>query len=363
MKKIAIIGIVGLPANYGGFETLAENLVKHHFVEGLKDEITIYCSSKKQLIKSPLYLSAKLRYVPLDANGVQSILYDICSMVLAIRNRNEVVLSLGVSGAIAIPFLRLFSSVKFVTNIDGMEWRRKKWSPLAKHYLRYSEKIAIKYSHEVISDNEAIADYVMEVYGIKTNVISYGGDQFSQAESKDISFLDIPSNYSYSVCRIEPDNNIHLILSAFSKMESQALVIVGNWDKNEYGKNLRKLYSNFSNLFLLDPIYDLGILKSLRSYAQTYIHGHAAGGTNPSLVEAMHFGKAVLAFDCIFNRNTTEEKALYFSDEEGIFRTFENNELIKFEKVGEELLEIAKRRYTWSLVSQQYFDLMGLVTN
>jgi glycosyltransferase involved in cell wall biosynthesis len=170
---------------------------------------------------------------------------------------------------------------------------------------------------------------------------------------------DLPTNYAFSVCRIEPENNIHVILEAFSKLDEQFLVMVGNWNNSEYGRALRQKYSSSDNLFLLDPIYDLGKLKTLRSCAVFYIHGHSAGGTNPALVEAMHFGKPVLAFDCDFNRSTTEDKAFFFNSSASLINLIATMDLAEAGRVGRNMLEIAERRYTWRVVAQQYFKLLG----
>lgn len=356
-RKIAILGTVGVPANYGGFETLAENLVRYHDAKSLPDSITIYCSSKSYPAKNPSYLSARLKYVPLNANGAQSIPYDILSLFSAVWNRNEVILLLGVSGAIALPLVRLVSSVRIVTHIDGIEWRREKWRGLAKHFLRFSERIAVRFSHEVVSDNEAIADYVRETYSVESAVIAYGGDHAAAVEAVPVDEYALPEKYVFSVCRIEPENNVHLIVDAFSRQKSLPLVMVGNWNNSDYGRSLRKRYAVFSNLFLLDPIYDLGKLKTLRSKATLYVHGHSAGGTNPSLVEAMHFGKPVLAFDCDFNRATTEDKALYFADGDALLRLIESLGGHLAGQVGRDMLEIAQRRYTWDVVAREYFEV------
>ena len=141
IKKLAILGTVGLPACYGGFETLAENLVHYHLEESLEDEVTVYCSSKSCQNKVRTYLGARLKYIPLYANGVQSIPYDILSLLSAVWNRSDAILLFGVSGAIVLPLIRVISSARIVVNIDGIEWRRNKWSGLAKWFLRFSEKI------------------------------------------------------------------------------------------------------------------------------------------------------------------------------------------------------------------------------
>ena len=163
-KNISIIGTVGVPANYGGFETLAENLVKYHAANSLRDPTTVYCSGKSYPTHERSFLSAKLKYIPLNANGAQSIPYDIWSLFSAVWNRSDVIMLLGVSGAVALPLVRLFSSARIVTNINGIEWRREKWQGLAKRFLRFSEKTAVRFSHEVIADNAAIAAYVKEAF-------------------------------------------------------------------------------------------------------------------------------------------------------------------------------------------------------
>ncbi len=359
IKQTAVLGTVGIPANYGGFETLVENLVKYHDASSLSERLTVYCSSRNYHKREASYLSAQLRYIPLNANGMQSIPYDIISLFFAVWNRSDVILLLGVSGAVALPLVRLLSSARIVTNIDGIEWRREKWQGFAKRFLKFSEKMAVRFSDEVIADNGAIADYVQESYGVKAHVIAYGGDHALVAEAVAVAEYALPERFAFSVCRIEPENNIHLILAAFSKVSSLPLVVVGNWKNSEYGRTLCKQYADNPHLFLLDPIYDLGKLKTLRTQATLYIHGHSAGGTNPSLVEAMHFGRPVLAFDCSFNRSTTENQALFFSSEQELLALIHTTPPEVLQSNGDNMHEIAIRRYTWQIVAQQYFQLIS----
>jgi glycosyltransferase involved in cell wall biosynthesis len=357
-NKIAILGTVGVPANYGGFETLAENLVRYHDTNSLPDAITVYCSSKTYPEKEPTYLSAQLKYVQLNANGAQSIPYDIWSLCSAVWNRADVILLLGVSGAVALPFVRLFSSARIVTNIDGIEWRREKWQGFAKNFLRFSEKMAVRFSHEVIADNAAIAEYIKCAYGVDSHVIAYGGDHAINVDPASVDEYNLPDEYAFAVCRIEPENNVHMVVEAFSRVPSKNLVMVGNWSNSEYGREIHARYAACKQLFLLDPIYGLGKLRSLRSKAAFYVHGHSAGGTNPSLVEAMHFGRPILAFDCNFNRSTTENKALFFKDTNGLVDLITSLNVETLAQVGSEMLEITQRRYTWKIVAEQYFALM-----
>ena len=321
MKKISVIGTVGVPACYGGFESLVENMLDFTPVDV---EYTVFCTSQKYKEKLDSYKGAKLVYLDLNANGKDSILYDYKSMKMSLDS--DIMLVLGVSGCIFLPFIRRKYKGKIITNIDGLEWKRDKWNFLAKWLLHYSEKQAVKYSDIVIGDNKGITDYVKEAYNKDAVLIAYGGDNAVKI-TDDALYEKYPymkNPYAVTVCRIEPENNIHKILEAFCKMPEQQLVMVGNWKNGEYGSQLKEQYSKFENIHLLDPIYESHEINWIRSNASLYIHGHSAGGTNPSLVEAMNLGLPILAFDCVYNRATTLDSCLYWKSSEDIISIVNN---------------------------------------
>ncbi len=352
VRKIAIIGTQGIPARYGGFETLVENLIDHRS-ENI--EYTVFCSSKDIGRKSDTYKGCRLRYIPLSANGIQSIPYDILSMLGAIRHF-DTWLILGVSGCMALPLLKIFYRNRIVVNIDGLEHRRAKWGRFAKWFLRKSEAMAVKYADAIIADNKGIQDYVTEQYGKPSVLIGYGGDhaikRMSENEQHEIlgRFGLTKHGYAITVCRIEPENNCHIILEAFSATDKK-LLFIGNWDRSEYGRSLKQKYGVCSNIILQSPIYDTKILYALRNNAETYVHGHSAGGTNPSLVEAMFFGRPVLAYDVIYNRATTDNKAAYFKDvaqlSSLLSQTYGNG-------CNDNLNELARKEYTWKHITELY---------
>lgn len=358
MKTIAVLGTVGIPASYGGFETLAENLARFHQTKGLQSRLVVYCSTKAYGARPAQCLGAELRYVGLNANGVSSIAYDVVSLFSAAWRGSDVILLLGVSGAIALPLLRLFSRARIVTNIDGLEWKRDKWSRPARGFLRFSEKLAVRFSHEVITDNAGIADHVTHAYGRPSNVIAYGGDHAVSEPERPFTEQPLPERYALALCRIEPENNVAMILEAFARTPALPLVFVGNWGYSEFGRALQARYSKVPHLYLLNPIYDVGLLRDLRGRAALYVHGHSAGGTNPSLVEMMHFGVPVLAFDCVYNRYTTEGQALYFADKEGLTGALECLDPVLATDVGNAMRRIAQERYTWDAVGEAYFKLL-----
>lgn len=224
-------------------------------------------------------------------------------------------LILGVAGAFMLPFIKLFTNKKIIISIDGIEWKRDKWSFFAKFYLWWAEKMAVKYSHFDISDNESIQDYTAMRYETLSKVIEYGADHTLQVKPNQTDYLKytfLNGNYAVKVCRIEPENNIHVVLNAFSLNSNTNLVVIGNWENNEYGKSLKIKYSAYKNIFLYDPIYDQREIDLIRGNATFYVHGHSAGGTNPSLVEAMYLGLPVVSFNVSYNKTTTENKAFVF---------------------------------------------------
>jgi len=207
----------------------------------------------------------------------------------------------------------------------------------------------VNYSHVVIADNKGIADHVADEYSVKAEVIAYGGDHALLNKK----LPKVKSN-ALALCRIEPENNVSLTLEAFSKSTNK-IKFVGNWDSSEFGRELKAKYQQFDNIDIIDPIYDIDELYELRKSSIGYIHGHSAGGTNPSLVEVMHFAKPIYAFDCNFNQYTTESEARYFTTVEDLTTLLEMDDMC-LQESAHKMKEIAERRYTWDVVTKQYED-------
>lgn len=356
--KVAIIGTVGVPANYGGFETLVEQLIRNNNSEELK--YTVYCSSKAYKHKMDEFKGATLKYVGLNANGIQSIPYDIISLIKATKEC-DVILILGVSGCIFLPLYRLFSNKKLIINIDGIEHKREKWSKWIRYFLRFSEKMAVKYGNIIIADNNGIAEYLKNTYGKKAYMIAYGGDQvlIDVVDSDRRSIMekyDLKNHgYDLAISRIEPENNVATILEAYSHLPGHRLLFIGNWDNSTYGRRLLEKYSQYKNINMIPAVYELKTLNVLRSNCRLYLHGHSAGGTNPSLVEAMSFGVPIIAYDCIYNKESTEYKAEYFESTDSLIHLL-SSEYNRLEN-AENMKSIASRRYLWSVIAREYEDL------
>ena len=354
MISIAIIGTNGVPSNYGGFETLVEYLVANLSRELA---ITVFCSSKYQDVKLKKYKGANLKYINLDSNGWQSILYDSVSILKSFREYDRILI-LGSSGTIVLPFLVRYKH-KFILNFGGLDWKRNKWGKFARLYLKLSEKIGVKFSGKIISDNQGILEYINEEYARKSTLIAYGGDQ-AIAEKKSFfnEYRFDGQDYFVTVARIQRDNNIELILQAFLKIPGHTIVIIGNWDKESYGVQLKEKYNNVPNIYLVDAIYNLTELNYLRSNAKAYIHGHSAGGTNPALVEAMNLGLPIFAYSSVFNKYTTNNAAKYFSSVSDLSDLINNFKSRELRCLGVEMKKIALDNYTWAIITNQYRKLI-----
>lgn len=357
-KKLAILGTVGVPSNYGGFETLVENLLD---ILPSFFEVSVYCESKSYPEKLDNYKGAKLIYINIEANGFQSILYDAISLVKSFRNQDYILL-LGVSGTFILPIIKPFMRAKLVTHIDGLEWKRDKWGWLTKKFLKFSETLAIKFSDRVIADNKYIQEYISHEYGKESVFIPYGSDHVKKVDfkgfKKKFSFLGKP--YFFTVCRIEPENNIELQLKAFKLSNvTMPYVVVGNWNANDYGIRLYKEYSSVDNIILCNPIYDPEELNAIRSNSMYYLHGHSAGGTNPSLVEAMYLGLPVIAYGVNYNRETTFGQAIYYMSQDELLEILNSLEKIERENISKNLQKLAKENYSWLGVSKKYVSLFN----
>ena len=154
--------------------------------------------------------------------------------------------------------------------------------------------------------------------------------------------------YAVSICRIEPENNCHITLEAYAQSH-QPIVFIGNWKWSKYGQELKERYGNLPNIHIVESVYDLDVLYTLRKHARVYVHGHSAGGTNPSLVEAMFFGCPILAYDVVYNRETTYNKAYYYKDSTDLIRLSQNPHLN-----GSSMRELAEQHYLWKTIVQQY---------
>jgi glycosyltransferase involved in cell wall biosynthesis len=355
-KKIAIVGTNGIPAKYGGFETFAENITKH-----LNDkfDFIVYCSNKQKTgLKE--YNNSTLINLPLNANGWQSIIYDTVSLLHA-AIKSDVILYLGPGAGFILPLIKL-SRKKIIVNHGGLnEWERKKLSEIQKKYTFWSYNISAKFADSNIADNQPLVLSLKKAFNVNAEKIEYGGDHvlILPIEEKYINvfpFLNL--QYDLSVSRAQPDNNLHLLLEAYENIQNRNLVLISNWNVSEYGQKLKAKYINkYSNIFIVDAVYNQEYLNVIRSNTSLYIHSHSQCGTAPSLVEAMNYNIPIICYDVPTNRGTTFESTLYFKDVDSLSRIITDLSDEKLNEIKTELYHIAKNNYTWDIICGKYSKL------
>lgn len=352
-ERVAIIGTNGLPAQYGGFETLANYLTQY-----LKKDfdLIVYCSKTSKEKRLKKYNDADLIYLPFKANGYQSVIYDIVSIIHAWFTVDKLLI-LGNSGSLIFP-LKIFFRKKIVLNIGGLDWGRSKWSFWVRKYIQFSEWLCVKFSDVVITDNNHIQYLYKQKYGVDSVMIEYGGDHVKKlllTEDKLKKYSFLKSQYVLSVSRAQSDNNIHLLLRAFEDLPEKILVIISNWNTSAYGQELKEKYNGkFKHIILLDAIYDQNELDIIRNNAWLYIHSHSFCGTAPSLVEAMNLGLPVICYNAETNVETTENKSYYFNDENGLKKIICGLDQKQAEELSGNMHEIALRRYNWKAIADKY---------
>lgn len=344
-KKIAIIGSMGIPAKYGGFETLSEQLCLH-----LADrfDITVYCSSiaypKQQRKNTPIKVNRI--FIPFKANGLSSIPYDILSLLHAAIN-HQTILVLGGSSTFILPFFRLiFFRKEIIFHPDGLEWKRKKWNLIAKWFLFISIKIGIRFSNKIILDNLQLGKHHSSS-AYKSVYIPYGGDNYNLPGTKTKKFW-------LTIARAENENNLLLIANAFKVLENEQWILLSNWKNTPFGRFLEKEFGHRGNITFLNATYNNNDLEQLYSESKGYIHGHSKGGTNPTLVAAMWQEVPLFCHKNNFNIETTNSKAQYFSTTSELIALIKNQD-----KPNSELKEFAKKHYKWEQICNAYAELFS----
>jgi glycosyltransferase involved in cell wall biosynthesis len=339
-KSVVIMGIRGVPAAHGGFETFAARLAPWLVRNGWN--VTVYCEepfpcepyeSEWQGVRR-----VHIGYGPDSA--INSVKFDWACIGHALRQkvRPPLVLTLGYNTALFGLRLRA-AGITHVINMDGIEWARSKWGPIARAWLYLN-------------------DWGGCVAASQISMIPYGTDLVVHADPAPLAALGLqPGGFMTLIARPEPENSVLEIVRAFSaRPRACKLVVLGRFvaDRNDYHADVMRAAS--ADVVFPGAIYDAGVLAALRQHGLAYMHGHRVGGTNPSLLEAMGAGNAVVAHDNRFNRWVARQGALYFSDTATCTEAIDQllAEPALRERLGQLNHDAAASRFAWPLVLTQY---------
>lgn len=362
--KIAITGTRGIPNRYGGFEQFAEHLSMRLAQRGY--DVWVYNPSFYP-VSGNEYNKVRIinRFNPEKYIGpVANYIYDFQCLRDAIRRKADIILECGyATSAPAIRILNFRRSV-FLINPDGMEWQRPKWNRLVRWIIRVAEKRVAESGYKFVCDSPELVRYYKEKYNVDSHYIPYGAEIFNNPDETILNpFNILPFEYFLVIARLEPENNLLAIIKGFLNSQcSGKLVIVGD-PLNSFGRKLLKEFQDSSNLLFTKDIFDQKILNNLRYYSKAYFHGHSAGGTNPSLLEAMAAGSLIIAHENRFNRHILNDNALYFNDENDILRIIqsENDWINKKELFISENRKAIEKNFQWDNITAQYEALFKLL--
>ena len=353
--NIAIIGTRGIPNHYGGFEQFAE----YFSIELVKSghNVTVYNPHthpyQQDTWKDVNIIHCKDLEHKTGTAG--QFIYDL-NCILDTRKRNyDIILQLGYTSSAIWGWLLPKHKSIITTNMDGMEWKRSKYSKWVQKFLLYAERLAVKYSDYLIADAVDMQKYIYQKYKANATYLSYAAIPFYMPNESVLDKYQLKKyNYNMLVARLEPENNIETILDGTCLLTNNLpFLVIGNY-RTKYGNYLKKRYVEYSHIHFIDGIYDMTILNNLRYYSNIYFHGHSIGGTNPSLLEAMASQCLIVAHDNVFNKSILEDNAYYFSNVTEIANllgVIERHDETK--KINNNLMKI-EQEYTWGYVTRNY---------
>ena len=246
--------------------------------------------------------------------------------------------------------------------MDGIEWKRSKWNYFIKIITKCAEYIAVKFSKYLIADNEGIKEYIKDRYNKQSRVIAYGCDTdliFNRRHLLNV-LPDDSINYFLIIARLEPENNIEMIIDGYlSSNTNLPIIVIGDY-KNKYGEYLREKFNNNTNVNFAGSIYNKNILDSLRHFCKIYFHGHSVGGTNPSLIEAMAARSNIAYHKNQFNQTVINSNGLSFKNSHDVKNIINNSEsyIEEFENWKSINYKRVKSHYNWNLISKSYIDFL-----
>jgi glycosyltransferase involved in cell wall biosynthesis len=361
--RIAMLGTRGVPARYGGFETAVEEIGQRLAASG--HEVTVYCRGERH--PEPEYLGMRLVHLPAVRRKVaETLSHTGISVAHTARHKlarqgADVGLVFNAANAPLLPMLRALR-IPVATHVDGLEWKRSKWSGAGKRYYQMSERLAVRWSDALIADAKGIQDYYRERYAADSVLIPYGAPILERPDLDKVRAAGYePGGYHLVVARFEPENHVHVAVAGYrASTATRPLVVVGSAPyADEYTAGLHELAGDDPRITFLGGVWDQDLLDGLYAGALTYIHGHSVGGTNPSLLRAMGAGTAVLAWDVNFNREVLGDTGRFFGDPPALARLIEQAEADPAAESGRgaAACKRAAERYVWDDVAGDYEKL------
>ncbi|MFA6866935.1 MAG: DUF1972 domain-containing protein [Clostridia bacterium] len=354
--KIGIIGTRGIPNQYGGFEQFADILSQGLTKKG--NDITVYCSANHSYTKDE-YKGVHLihKYDPENKIGtIGQFIYDLGCILDARKKKFDIIYLLGYGSSSIWQRILYKKKAIVITNMDGLEWKRSKYSYPVQKFFKYAEKLAVKYSDYLVADSIGIQEYFSKKYSVKSEYYPYGSFIFTKQDDTCLTKYNLKKyNYDMLIARFEPENNIDMVLEAFSKSSvNRKFILIGDYKRTKFGNELYVKYEKDSRIHFIGGLYNQGDLDNLRYFSNLYFHGHSVGGTNPSLLEAMGSSALICYHDNVFNKYIVGNDGLPFSNSETLKNIIETTDKSKYQKFVSNNLDKISKIYNWDIITDQY---------
>lgn len=357
--KIAILGTRGIPNHYGGFEHITE-----YVSAGLAKKghlVTVYNSHNHPYSKNNWKgVNIQHCFDPEYKIGTAGqFIYDLNCIMDARKKNYDVILLMGYTSSSVWGHLYPKNSV-IISNMDGLEWKRSKYSKPVQSFLKYAEKLAVKHSQFYISDSLIIKSYLQDKYDIDSRYIPYGADPYLESFQEQLDAGDaLKEDYFLLMARMEPENNIETILEGFNNSNSRkAFKVIGD-TSNRFGKYIENKFANDERIQFKGAIFDTPKVHAMQNNSYLYFHGHSVGGTNPSLLEAMASQALIAAHNNPFNKSVLHADAFYFSDAGEVREIVETVQRKEPEKtMVDNNLHKIKNLFNWQTIVDQYEDMI-----
>ena len=353
--RIALLGTRGIPANYGGFETFAEEISVRLVQRG--HDVTVYCREK---YSEPEYRGVKLRYLPtIRHKYFDTIAHTGISTLDVLFQHFDVLLYCNAANAVFTLSPRLLG-MPTALNVDGIERRRKKWNVLAKTWYLLSEWLATWCCSKVVTDAETIREYYLARYGKESTFIAYGAETHKASGTDRVCALGLePGRYVLYVSRMEPENNGLLVRRAFEKIETDfKLALVGDAPYAvDYIRQIKD--TNDRRVVIPGAVYGEGY-RQLQSHCAVYVQATEVGGTHPALIEAMGRGALVLYLYTPESEEVVGDAGVAFQEDELAEKLQWAVRLPESERAewGKRAQERIEKFYSWDAVTDQYETLL-----
>ena len=362
--RIALLGTRGIPANYGGFETFAEELSVRLAQRG--HTVTVYCRTNNSTTDASQYRGVRRVLLPtISHKYFDTLAHTALSTLHLLFHRVDVALYCNGANAILTAAPRMLG-IPTALNVDGLERRRRKWNALAKGWYLASERLSTWFPNRVVTDAGAIERYYRERYGKRTTFIAYGADMRREESSETLDALGLePGGYFLYVSRLEPENNADLVVEAFEQAGvEQKLVMVGDAPyADAYIAKLKQ--SRDRRILFPGAIYGKGY-RELQSHCLAYIHATEVGGAHPALIEAMGRGALTLYLDVPESAEVAAGAGLGFESKSGLTALIERVALMsegERSQWSEQAAQRTRERYDWDVIVNRYEDLFGEITD